>query len=271
MKITVLSVPEIKKGRGAGVCLLLRTENHNFLYGFSSDKKGLKMLKAAGISSDIVDTAFLPDGENRESGGVIPFLSANPRAVVYARVNAFEKRYKKGVFGMKDASPKKTLEKIRRIKRCKNYFLSADNSFVTFSLTESDRVHVAPQTGDELLLKNENGEYVPDDLAHEMYLLVREGKKWYLICGAVRAGLKNVLPVAKRIVEKSLGGSLGGAVFSIVPGEDVAAVAEYLKGVNYPVFPVTNKKSDAEILKSVSGDRVTPLSAGETKELTEQK
>lgn len=276
MKITVIAAPAAKKGyrKDKGESFLIRTDNHNFLYGFSSGKAALKNLQSLGVSSDIVDAGFLPCGERAESGGLKPFLYVNFRAVVYARLNAFAPRFKKARFSLREVTPDKALYKNRRIHRCKNYFLAADNSFVTFSLTDGDRNAAVPAENGRYFLKNEAGELLPDDFSQEMYLLVKEGKKWTLFCGAAHSGLVNILRCAGRITEKNLGGALSAVVTVLPSGKNTAGddayfdgVAEYLQMNPISVYAVAQEKNPALLrLKKTLGDRITGIVAGDTVE-----
>lgn len=279
MKIIVVTAARAaKKGikKDKAQSLLIQVENHNFLYGFSSGKTALKNLQRLGVSSDVIDAAFLPCGEKGESGGLKPFLYTNFRAVAYARLNAFAPRFKKGAFGLKETSPDQSLYKNRRIHRCKNYFLSADNSFATFSLTDGDRVFGLPSGHGGYFIKDESGELLPDDFSHEMYLLVREGKKWALFCGEARAGLVNILRCAKRIVEKNLGGSLGCVVggFSLgkkqIGADDaIRKIAEYLQNEDLRVY--TGHSTDEyafSLLQSALGEKISRYAAGDVIEFS---
>ena len=279
MKIIVVTAAQAaKKGikKDEAQSLLIQVENHNFLYGFSSGKAAMKNLRALGVSSDVIDAAFLPCGVKAEFGGLKPFLYTNFRAVVYARLNAFAPRFKKGAFGWKEISPDESLCKNRRIRRCKNYFLSADNAFVTFSLTDGDRISALPPGHGRHFVRNESGEFLPDDFSHEMYLLVREGKKWTLFCGEARAGLANILRCAKRIVEKNLGGTLGCVAggFSLDKSrpEIIGETVECLKNEDLHVY--TGHSTDEYafgLLKSALGERVSRYAAGDVIEISHLK
>lgn len=271
MEVTVVTAAQtakrgIKKDKSGS--LLIRTENHNFLYGFSSGNTALKNLEALGVSSDVVDAAFLPCGQRVASGGLKPFLSVNFRAVVYARLNAFAPRFQKGMFGMKDASPDKSLYKNRRIHRCKNYFLSADESFATFSLPDGFRGG-GSVGGNGYFVKNESGELLPDDFSHEMYLLVKEGKSWALFFDGAYGGIMNILRCAKRMTEKNLGGSIcaimGG--FSPVNPSDLSEIAQFLERENLTFYALPSDEATFAALQSAAGERVIRCAAGDTVEL----
>lgn len=206
MKIRVITAQKsAQKGlkTNGAQSLFIQTDNHNFLFGFGTDKTFLKNLQTLGVYSDVVDAAFLPCGSTLHAG-VSAFLKDNRRATVYARVNAFAPRYKKSLLGRKNITLDKKLQEVRRILRCKNYVVSQDNSFVLFSL--------AKETAEEkpkYFTKDENGNLIADDFSHEMHLLVRQdNKRWALFCDRASAGILQAVALAKTLISRNLGGKL---------------------------------------------------------------
>ncbi len=231
MKATVISAREAAKGlkRDRGQSVLIRTGDRVLLYGFGADGTAVGNMARLHIPSDAVDTAFLPSGLPEDTGGLPPFLKENRRAVVYARLNAFDPRWKKGVFGRKSIAPDDRLRSLRRILRCKNYFAEKDGSFVTFSLAAADEEPFPAEPA--YFRRDGEGGIVADDFTHEMYLLVRSAdKRWALFCGGAHAGLARIVGHAEELIERSLGGSLawvvGGAY--LPDGGDMSVCNRYI-------------------------------------------
>lgn len=278
MKITVLSANQsVVKGikTGKGQSLFIQVENHNFLFDFGADKTFLKNMQTLGISPELVDTAFLSCGNAEHGGGLLPFLTENRRAVIYARVNAFDGHYKKTFFGMKEITPDKKLHTKRRILRCKNYFISKDNRFVTFSLTDSAQTPSPANAA--YFVKDKEGNFIPDDFSHEMYLLVRLDKRWALFCGDAHAGVVRIVEQAQKLIQRNLGGSLfcviGG--FNLPQNKGMPPLDEYIDGVAAALSGVDvtyyTGHSTSEYafnrLKSVLGDKLHAYAVGDVIEV----
>ncbi|MBQ9081339.1 MAG: MBL fold metallo-hydrolase [Clostridia bacterium] len=278
MKITVISanqssVKGVKKEKGQS--LFIQSENHNFLFNFGAGTTFLKNMQTLGVSCDAIDTAILSCGNTLYSGGLLPFFTQNRHAAIYARVNAFDARYQKTLFGMKNVAPDARLSAKRRILRCKNYFLSKDGSFATFSLSAgAEPLSPANAT---YFFKNENGNFVPDNFSHEMYLLVRADKRWALFCGDAHAGIERIVEAAQDLVLNSLGGRLawviGGFNLTLpsgkpVPEQYIDGVATALadRGIWYYTGHSTHPRAYTRLI-SVLGDSVAFYAAGDVIEL----
>ena len=197
---------------------LIRTGDRTLLYGFGTGKTVAENVEKTGVPCDFIDTAFLPRATVGKKSGLGAFLNANRRANVYARVNAFDGHFAKGLFGYKSAGADNIFARYRRILRCKNYFLSPDGQFLLFSS--------AAQTdgGTGFFGKDGAGKYVPDDFSHELYLIVAEKKKCVLFCGECRTGLSAVLGEAQRLASRHFGGKIAAA-FADSPALSAASAA----------------------------------------------
>ncbi len=278
MKVTVLSAMAAAKGmkKGEGQSFLIRSGDRSLLYGFGADETAMENMARLRISPDVVDTGFLASGLPADAGGLIPFMRENRRADIYARVNAFDPRYKKGLFGLKDISPDKRLRSFRRILRCKNYFAEKDGSFVTFSLSAEDG---APSPAERTYYRrDEEGRAVRDDFTHEMYLLVRGAdKRWTLFCGDAHAGLASVVRNASALIGRSLGGTLAAVVGGMYmpDGRDMPAyngyideAADALVGSGARFYAGNETGVYARTRLSIAlGEKFGAFAAGETLEL----
>lgn len=278
MKVTILSAVRAQKGfeKGQGLSVMIRTGDRCLLYGFGGDDAALHNMEKLHISADGADTGFLASALPCDAGGLVPFMTANRRAALYVRLNALDDRWKKGLLGYKKISPDDRLRKVRRVVRCKNYFVDKDETFLTFSLSSADASPVpgAPKN----FVRGEDGAKTEDDFTHEMYLLVRgENKSWTLFCGQAYAGLGAIVRHAARLIERNFGGALACVVSGIAlpaqrdKGEAEKYVADAAQAIAdagatlYAGIP-EKEKAAADRFAAALGARFCTVAAGDVLE-----
>lgn len=278
MKVTILSAVRAQKGfeKGQGLSVMIRTGDRCLLYGFGGDDAALHNMEKLHISADGADTGFLASALPCDAGGLVPFMTANRRAALYVRLNALDDRWKKGLLGYKKISPDDRLRKVRRVVRCKNYFVDKDETFLTFSLSSAD---ASPVPGaPKYFVRGEDGAKTEDDFTHEMYLLVRgENKSWTLFCGQAYAGLGAIVRHAARLIERNFGGALACVVSGIAlpaqrdKGEAEKYVADAAQAIAdagatlYAGIP-EKEKAAADRFAAALGARFCTVAAGDVLE-----
>ena len=186
MRVTVLSENTSERGLPTehGLSLYIETEKHRILFDFGAGPLFFENAKKLGVDIGLVDTAFLSHGHYDHGGGLLTFLENNGIANIYMHELVFEPHYNGrndyiGLDPTLDGHP-------RYIKVRGDVTIDDELSFVTLEHMR----HRADSHGQKV----KRGEHmVKENYEHEMYLLIREGYKQYLISGCSHKGLINLI------------------------------------------------------------------------------
>lgn len=186
MRITALSENTSNSGLASehGLSLFIETEKHKILFDFGASGIFLKNAEILGIDLGMVDIAFLSHGHYDHGGGLETFLDVNKIANIYMHEQVFEPHFNGrneyiGLDTTLDGHP-------RFIKVREDIRIDSELSFVTLP---GRKVPI-----DTNGLKVKRGKFIQKEtFEHEMYLLIREGYKNYLISGCSHRGLINLI------------------------------------------------------------------------------
>ena len=186
MRVTAISENTSTCGLKAehGLSLYIETEKHKILFDFGSSDNFAANAEKLGIDLGMVDIAFLSHGHYDHGGGLLTFLDINKIANIYMHELVFEPHFNGrnefiGLDPTLDGHP-------RFIKVREDRNIDHELSFVTLTKRK-----VPIETNG---LKVGRGKYMEKELfEHEMYLLIHEGYKNYLISGCSHKGLINLI------------------------------------------------------------------------------
>lgn len=259
MKVTVLSENTGTKGliTEHGLSLYIETDRHKILFDFGSSDAFYKNAEKLGIDLGLVDIAFLSHGHYDHGGGLEKFLEINKIAYVYMNELAFEPHYNGrnqyiGLDSSMDGHP-------RYIKVRGNADIDDELSFVSIKDLKTP-IDTHGQ-------KVKRGKYMEKEkYEHEMYLLIHDGFKDYLISGCAHKGIINLV-YAMRF--RAFVGGLHTMGYDEVCDEEILLdTAKALKDSNaeYYTCHCTGKEQFLFLQKEV-GDKMHSISCGDTIEI----
>ena len=259
MKVTVLSENTSTAGLPTehGLSLYIETERHKILFDFGSSDLFYKNAERLGIDLGLVDIAFLSHGHYDHGGGLEKFLEINKIAYVYMNELAFEPHYngRNAYIGLDptlDGHP-------RYIKVRGDAVIDDELSFVSIKdLKKPVDTHGQKVKRGKLMQK--------ETYEHEMYLMIREGYKTYLVSGCAHKGIINLVYALR--FSAFIGGLHTMGYDEVCDEEILLDTANALKnsGAEFYTCHCTGKEQFLFLKKQV-GDRVKSISCGETIEM----
>ena len=168
-----------------GLSLYIETEKHKLLLDTGQTDAVVKNAEVLGIDLSAVDTVILSHGHYDHSGGILPFYGLNPNARIFMQKSAAEPHYNgERYIGIDRAIP--DLPNVRLIEGD----VQLDDELFLFSGITGRRCY--PQ-GNRKLSRMENGVQVPDDFAHEQFLVITQNGRRWLLSGCSHNGILNIL------------------------------------------------------------------------------
>jgi len=243
-----------------GLSLLVETSDRKILFDSGQSDLFSKNAAAMGIDLKTVDMAVLSHGHYDHGGGLSCFLHLNPKAPVYMSEYAFEPHYNANekYIGL-DTS---TLPNERFLSVSGEITLSNGITIIPWG----NEIHSHPIDCASLSVM-ENGQLIPDDFRHEIYMLVEENGKKILFSGCSHKGILNIVHRFKPDV------LVGGFHFmKLDPNSDgrehlleqAAQLCAY--HTKYYTCHCTGVEQ-YELLRSAMGEKLKYLSAGMVVEL----
>ncbi len=201
MKWTILSDHRVSSPLLSehGLSVFLETSRHRLLLDTGASDAFLRNAQTLGIDMTTVDYVFISHGHSDHAGGLKYFLDSNSRAKVIMSPHALTGQY---------YSKKNHLHSITPVWRD----IPADRLLAVDAHTTIDgdlqvmahipQHHPMPKGNQNLFVKDENGQLIPDDFRHELTLYT-EG---LLFTGCAHIGLENILAACPWQVDIVLGG-----------------------------------------------------------------
>lgn len=254
MKITVLMDNSARPGFTAehGLSLYIETAGRRIL--FDAGQSGAFADNGALLGVDLarVDFAVLSHGHYDHGGGLTRFLACNSTAPIYLRADAFGAHYNgnEKYIGLDEG-----LRQSDRLRFVSGN-LSLGEAVTLYSGAEMPVPFGIRPFG---LTVRRKGVFLPESFDHEQYLIIREGGKRICFSGCAHRGVLNILRHFRPDV------LIGGFHFSKLDpaGEELAGAAQVLaeRGTVFYTGHCTGG-AQFESLKTVLGDRLRPLEAG---------
>lgn len=168
-----------------GLSLYIETENHRILFDSGQTDGFAENAEKLGIDLENADMMILSHGHYDHGGGLRRFLKINKTAPVYLSRYAFEPHFsgKSKYIGL-DTS----LAKCDRLVYI-DEGLKIDSGLEILSCNHMNRTFGTDSFG---LYTATDGEYVPDDFRHELYLTISESGRDVLFSGCSHKGVLNI-------------------------------------------------------------------------------
>ncbi|MBR5496669.1 MAG: MBL fold metallo-hydrolase [Clostridia bacterium] len=188
MKITCLIENTASDKRFAaehGLSLFIETGNKKILFDMGQTENFAINADKLGINLSDVDYAILSHGHYDHGGGLSKFLSINKKAPVYLNQKAFEPHYngteKYIGLDISVCGNDRLIFADEYAQILPNIFLHSCNGKKTVIDTDSGG-----------LTNFINNQFIPDDFAHEQYLMIEENGKKILFSGCSHKGIINI-------------------------------------------------------------------------------
>jgi len=187
MKITALAENTSSCSLPAehGLSLFVETSACCFLFDMGQGSLFAHNAKQLGIDLAGADFAVVSHGHYDHGGGLETFLSVNSRAPVYMSQFAFEPHFNAE---NRDIGLDRSLEGSRRIRHVGDSLSPAEG------ITLCCPAGLKPSGfGSDGLGMLRDGQIVPEDFRHELYLLAEEEGRRILLSGCSHRGILNIM------------------------------------------------------------------------------
>lgn len=195
MKIVTL-VENKQRGSGLaerhGLSLYIEIGDNKLLFDVGPDDSFIENAKKLNVNLEEVDYCIISHGHYDHGGGLKAFFEVNSKAPVYISQLAFEPYY-----SQRDLSSEtktyigldKELEKNSRIQTIADFYQLTENILLFGRVLNSDLI----PSDNARLYTMKNGHYILDSFEHEIYMLMEDEGKQYLISGCSHRGIINII------------------------------------------------------------------------------
>jgi 7,8-dihydropterin-6-yl-methyl-4-(beta-D-ribofuranosyl)aminobenzene 5'-phosphate synthase len=206
-----------------GLSVYLETENRKILFDTGQTGSFIQNADELGVTIKDIDCLVLSHGHYDHTGGLIPFVEANDKAVIYA---------KKGIFGPRYHGDNKNVGTEDNEERLSGRLIYIDQ------VTDlGDGVFIMPHipivhqidTHCNGFTKMQNGVQVPDDFEDELYLAVEHKNKISLITACSHRGITNICEAAIHHFNQKINLILGGFHLKECTTEQYIHISHYLR------------------------------------------
>lgn len=172
-----------------GFSFYIETKKHKLLVDTGASPAFLENAKKLSVDPAVVDAVILSHGHYDHGGGILAFAEQNPDAAIYIRENAF------GHFTHGEGERERNIGLDAGIAALSQVIRVKGNLRIDEELSLFTNVtgrELWPE-GNKELMREENGQKLPDDFSHEQYLVIFcEGKR-ILVSGCAHNGVLNIL------------------------------------------------------------------------------
>lgn len=197
-----------KEGKSQdGLSFHIQTENHSILFDLSRNGNFIKNCERYGIDITTVDAVVISHGHVTHGGGLREFLEVNKIATIYIQEEAFYDYYTEVRTGEKIAvGLEKNLGNRSRFCYIRNQCI-VDDEIRLFTKVNGRR-YLAPYI--QQFYEKYCRSYRLDYFRHELYLVLKEGERWYLFVGCAHRGIVNVMEAANEYINHPITACFGG-------------------------------------------------------------
>ena len=248
-----------------GLSILLETERSRILLDTGASDVFIRNAKRMGIDLGTVDYVFVSHGHSDHAGGLRHFMEVNKRAKVIVAPEAVKGKFysqRNGLHSITTVWPAEIGER----------FIMVDHTCEVADgiqgMAHIPQTHPVPKGNRHLFIKDDVGNYLPDDFRHELALYT-DG---LLFTGCAHSGLENILAACPWPVSTVVGG------FHLLDGhesrDELLGLAQRLTD-NYPqtVFHTSHCTGDMvyAIMKNAMAERLHAFFCSTTCETGEMK
>ena len=275
MKVTVLAEntasPDGRLAGEHGLSLHVEHGGLRILHDAGASGRFADNAAALGIELSRVDLAVLSHGHYDHGGGLVRFLAANGSAPVYLARSALEPHYAGLPLARREVGIKAG-ELERHHDRLRFVDADAEVSPGVHLVTSIGKAH--PWVAFNRSLGSRQGRrVVPDDLSHELAMVVDLADGMVVFTGCGHRGVLNMVDAARALFPgRDIRAVIGGFHLGGVPGKNlyvepdasVRRVGEGLleRGVQMTWTGHCTGERAGQVLKDVMGDRVALLRTG---------
>lgn len=194
----IINLIENTEGRSGcayahGLSFYVETKKHRILLDLGPSGETLHNAQTLGIDLDKVDTVILSHGHYDHSGGILPFVGINDRALIYMQESAvgdyYSDRGKSAPERYEYIGIDKNIAKLPQVR-----FLQGDHKIddELELFTIKSRSHKLPSSNKRILVRR-GDHFQCDDFVHEQFLVIREGSKRVLMSGCAHSGILSIM------------------------------------------------------------------------------
>lgn len=194
----IINLIENTEGRSGcayahGLSFYVETKKHRILLDLGPSGETLHNAQTLGIDLDKVDTVILSHGHYDHSGGILPFVGINDRALIYMQESAvgdyYSDREKSAPERYEYIGIDKNIAKLPQVR-----FLQGDHKIddELELFTIKSRSHKLPSSNKRILVRR-GDHFQCDDFVHEQFLVIREGSKRVLMSGCAHSGILSIM------------------------------------------------------------------------------
>lgn len=224
-----------------GLSLLIEANGTTVLLDTGASGLFARNADALGIDLDTVDWLVLSHGHYDHGGGLATFFERNSHAPVILRRGAEQPFYGSAVPSLPSILHRAGLvtryigldpEVLRRhADRFRWIDANLELCPSVSVLTTIPRTHPLAR-GNRFLLTERDGTFVPDDLSHELVLVVEQDTRAVVFTGCAHNGVLNMLEAARLAVPtRPIGAVVGGFHLGVPRSPVVAAPAAELRAL----------------------------------------
>ncbi len=263
MKIIVLSENTTKNSKVTpefGLSLYIECGTKRILFDSGMSDNFARNAEKLGIDLSQIDIAVLSHGHYDHADGFKTFLELNDHAPIYAHAGYDGNYYNAAHNYIGIANELKGNNRFISVNdRCE---LGEGITLLSYSGTQS--LHPVNSSG---LLRDSDGELLPDDFSHEHYLLAHEGDTRLLVTGCGHKGIANIMnwTRSEKVTHVVGGFHLVGTKPENFGSLNSLAQELLSYGVDYRTCHCTGIEQYA-YLKARMGDKISYLSTGQIAE-----
>lgn len=182
-----------------GLSIYIETDGKKLLFDGGASNLFMKHAKEKKIDLSLVDHAIVSHGHYDHTGGFPDFIELNKTAPIHLHPEGFHEVYgeENGKLDEEACSILWTQEQRKLLEP--RISLSKDPVYISEDIVISGEIpeEYGNESVEDFHIKNEDGSYIKDSMAHEQFLMVREQRKLYLFFGCSHKGIFPALKYAR--------------------------------------------------------------------------
>ena len=277
MKITFLSDNKTEKAKCIaewGLSILVESRGHKLLFDVGASPIFARNAKALGIDLAEVEAVAISHGHFDHTDGIEAFDEINKTAPVYIHKDGLDDDFAV----MSDGSLDPMNDGIRWSEEFKETImprlvLTEGVTKVFDNMILAGNIPLLPEypMTEQFVRpsREKDGEYVPDPMDHEQFLVVKEDEGIFIISGCSHKGVMSIISNAKDLFpSERILGFIGGMHLYPLDHDEMEKVVDMICGLDMEcVFPVHCTGMEAIIMfKEKLGKKCVIAAAGETYE-----